>query len=123
MTFEGRIHRLEASLTAKEKFALWLHRAKADGGFLPYWEKELKGPLAPFEWFEDEEAYLLIIGIFADDGVDDDSVRDQALVDDPYRQRRHRYPCSSHFLQARFSRLVTCTKYSAGLTSSTSLTS
>jgi hypothetical protein len=26
---------------------------------LPYWEKELKGPLAPFEWFEDEEAYLL----------------------------------------------------------------
>ena len=32
-------------------------------------------------------------------------------------------PCSSHFLQARFSRLVSSTKYSAGLTSRTSLIS
>ena len=32
-------------------------------------------------------------------------------------------PCSSHFLQARFSRLVSSTKYSAGLTSRTSLVS
>jgi hypothetical protein len=59
VTLEGRIDKLEASLAAKEKFALWLHRAKAAGGFLPYWERELKGSLAPFEWFEDEEAYLL----------------------------------------------------------------
>jgi hypothetical protein len=56
---EGRIHRLETSLAAKEKFALWLHRTKTAGGFLPYWEMELKGPLVPFEWFEDEEAYFL----------------------------------------------------------------
>ena len=33
----------------------------------------------------------VVIGIFADDGVDDDPVRDQALGDDPHRQRRHRY--------------------------------
>ena len=59
MTLERRIHRLEASLAAKEKFSLWLHRAKAAGGFVPHWERELAGPLAPFEWFEDEEAYLL----------------------------------------------------------------
>jgi hypothetical protein len=56
---EGRIHRLEASLAAKEKFFLWLHYAKAAGGFAPYWERELAGPLAPLEWFEDEEAYFL----------------------------------------------------------------
>ena len=59
MTFEGRIQKLEKSLPAKEKFSLWFHRAKAAGGFVPYWERELAGPLAPFEWFEDEEAYLL----------------------------------------------------------------
>ena len=59
MTLEARIHKLEASLTAKEKFSLWFHRAKAAGGFVPYWEKELHGPLAPLDWFEDEEAYLL----------------------------------------------------------------
>lgn len=59
MTLETRIHKLETSLPAKEKFTLWLHRAKAAGGFVPYWEKELKGPLAPLDWFEDEEAYLL----------------------------------------------------------------
>jgi hypothetical protein len=56
---EGRIDKLEASLAAKEKFSLWLHRAKAAGGFVPYWETELKGPLAPLEWFENEEAYFL----------------------------------------------------------------
>lgn len=33
----------------------------------------------------------IVVGIFADDGVDDDSVRDQTLGDDPQRQRRHRY--------------------------------
>ncbi len=59
MTSKRRVHRLEASLDAKKKFLLWLHRAKAAGGFVAYWEKELKGPLAPFEWFEDEQAYLL----------------------------------------------------------------
>jgi hypothetical protein len=59
VTLEARIHKLETSLAAKEKFALWLHHAKAAGGFVPYWEKELKGPLAPFAWFEDEEAYFL----------------------------------------------------------------
>ena len=59
MTLEARIQKLETSLAAREKFSLWLHRAKAAGGFVPYWEKELSGPLAPFEWFEDEEAYLL----------------------------------------------------------------
>ena len=59
MTLEARIHKLETSLAAKEKFSLWLHRAKAAGGFVPYWEKELRGPLVPFEWFEDEEAYFL----------------------------------------------------------------
>lgn len=59
MTIEGRIHRLEKSLTSREKFSLWLRRAKAAGGLVPYWEKELKGPLVQFEWFEDEEAYLL----------------------------------------------------------------
>lgn len=60
MTIEGRIHKLEKSLAAKEKFSLWFHRAKAAGGFLPHWEKELKGPMAPFDWFVDEEAYLLL---------------------------------------------------------------
>jgi hypothetical protein len=55
----GRIHKLEGSLAAKEKFLLWLHHAKAAGGFVAYWEKELKGPMVPFEWFEDEEAYFL----------------------------------------------------------------
>lgn len=59
MTLEGRIHRLEASLPAKEKFFLWLHRAKAAGGIVPYWEMELKGPMVPFDWLEDEEAFLL----------------------------------------------------------------
>ena len=59
MTLETRIHKLETSLVAKAKFFLWLNRAKAAGGFVPYWEKELKGPLEPFEWFEDEEAYFL----------------------------------------------------------------
>ena len=59
MTLERRINKLETSLLAKEKFFLWLNRAKAAGGFVPYWEKELKGPLAPLEWFADEEAYLL----------------------------------------------------------------
>jgi hypothetical protein len=59
MTLEARIHKLEASLAAKEKFSLWFHRAKAAGGFVPYWERELKGSMAPFEWCEDEEAYLL----------------------------------------------------------------
>lgn len=59
MTIEGRIQKLERSLPAKEKFILWLRRAKAAGGFVPYWEKELKGPMVPFEWCEDEEAYLL----------------------------------------------------------------
>jgi hypothetical protein len=59
VTLETRIQRLEASLAAREKFSLWLHRAKAAGGFVPYWERELKGLLAPLEWFEDEEAYFL----------------------------------------------------------------
>jgi hypothetical protein len=59
VTIEGRIQKLERSLPAKEKFILWLRRAKAAGGFVPYWEKELKGPMVPFEWCEDEEAYLL----------------------------------------------------------------
>ena len=59
MTLEARIHKLEASLAAKEKFSLWFHRAKVAGGFWPYWEKELKGPLAPLDWFEDEEAFFL----------------------------------------------------------------
>ena len=59
MTIETRIHRLETSLAAREKFSLWFQRAKAAGGFVPYWERELKGPLAPLEWFEDEEPYLL----------------------------------------------------------------
>ncbi len=59
MTLETRIHKLETSLAAREKFTLWLHHAKAAGGFVSYWEKEMRGPLAPLEWFEDEEAYLL----------------------------------------------------------------
>jgi hypothetical protein len=59
VTVEGRIDRLEASLEPRRKFFLWLHRTKAAGGFFPYWEKELRGPLVQFEWFEDEEAYFL----------------------------------------------------------------
>jgi hypothetical protein len=59
VTLEARIQKLETSLPAKEKFFLWLHRAKATGGFETYWERELAGPLEPFEWFKDEEAYLL----------------------------------------------------------------
>jgi hypothetical protein len=59
VTIETRIRKLETSLAARAKFFLWLNRAKAAGGFVPYWEKELKGPLEPFEWFENEEAYLL----------------------------------------------------------------
>lgn len=59
MTSKRRIDKLESSLAAKKKFFLWLHRAKAAGGFVPYWEQELKGPLAPPNWFEDEEAFLL----------------------------------------------------------------
>jgi hypothetical protein len=59
VTLERRIHKLESSLAAREKFSLWFHRAKADGGFVRYWEGELKGSLVPLEWCEDEEAYLL----------------------------------------------------------------
>jgi hypothetical protein len=59
MTSERRINKLERSLAAKEKFSLWLRRAKAAGGLVPHWEKELSGPLAPFDWFDDEEAYFL----------------------------------------------------------------
>jgi hypothetical protein len=33
----------------------------------------------------------IVVGIFTDDGIDDDPVRDQAPGDDPHRQRRHRY--------------------------------
>ncbi len=59
MTSKRRIVKIEASLDGKTKFLLWLHRAKAAGGFEAYWEKELKGPLVPFEWFDDEGAFLL----------------------------------------------------------------
>ncbi len=59
MTSKRRVHRLEASLDAKKKFFLWLHRVKAAGGYVAYWELELKGPLVPFEWFEDEGAHFL----------------------------------------------------------------
>ena len=59
MAFNGRIQKLEASLAAKQKFLLWLEHAKAAGGFTSYWEGELKGPLVPFEWFADGEAYFL----------------------------------------------------------------
>lgn len=59
MTLETRIRKLETSLAAKEKFFLWLNRAKAAGGFVSYWEQELRGSMAPFDWCEDEEAYLL----------------------------------------------------------------
>jgi hypothetical protein len=59
VTFEARIQKLETSLTARDKFSLWFYRTKAAGGFVPYLEKELKGPLEPLGWFEDEEAYLL----------------------------------------------------------------
>lgn len=58
MTIEGRVHRLEASLEAEEKFFLWLQHAKAEGGFIRYWEHKLAGPLVPFEWFADEEAHF-----------------------------------------------------------------
>ena len=61
MRLGGRIDKLEASLPAKEKFSLWLHRAKAAGRFVPYWEGELAGPLASLEWFEDEEAHFLFV--------------------------------------------------------------
>lgn len=59
MAFQGRIQKLEASLEASKKFLLWLHDAKAAGGFILYWEREIRGPLVPLEWFADEEAYFL----------------------------------------------------------------
>jgi hypothetical protein len=59
MAFKGRIQKLEASLEAKKKFLLWLHDAKAVGGFISYWEREIRGSLVPLEWFADEEAYFL----------------------------------------------------------------
>ena len=59
MAFKGRIQKLEASLEANKKFLLWLHDAKAAGGFISYWEREIRGPLVPLEWFADEEAYFL----------------------------------------------------------------
>src|SRR5450631_3046159 len=40
----------------------------------------------------------IVVGIFAYDGLDDDSVRDQALGDDPRRQRRHGYALLFTFL-------------------------
>jgi hypothetical protein len=32
---------------------------KAAGGFVAYWEREIKGPLVPFKWFADEDAHFL----------------------------------------------------------------
>jgi len=51
-----------------------------------------------------------VVGVFAHDSIDDDPVRDQALGDDPHGSGAIATPCSSHALQARFSRLVTSTK-------------
>ncbi len=59
MALKARLQKLEASLEAKKQLFLWLQHAKAAGGFVPYWEQELKGPLGPFEWLADEEVYFL----------------------------------------------------------------
>jgi len=59
MTLKGRLQKVEEALDANKKFLLWLDHAKAVGGFVSYWERELKGPLVPFKWFGDEEAYFL----------------------------------------------------------------
>lgn len=61
MKLKGRINKLEKSLAGIEKFTLWFRRAKTAGGFVLYWEEELDGPLAPLEWFDDEEAHFLFI--------------------------------------------------------------
>jgi hypothetical protein len=59
MTLKGRLQKVEEALDANKKFFLWLDHAKAAGGFVTYWERELKGPLVSFKWFGDEEAYFL----------------------------------------------------------------
>jgi hypothetical protein len=45
MTLKGRLQKVEEALDANKKFLLWLDHAKAVGGFVSYWERELKGPL------------------------------------------------------------------------------
>ena len=59
MTLKGRLQKVEGALDANKKFFLWLDHAKAAGGFVTYWERELQGPLVPLKWFDDEEAYFL----------------------------------------------------------------
>ena len=59
MTQKGRISKLEAWLTAKQKFYSWLKEAKLAGGFIPYMEQARTGPLLPLEWLVDDEARFL----------------------------------------------------------------
>jgi hypothetical protein len=61
MTLKSRMQKLEASLHARERFFLWLHDAKAAGGFEIHWEQELRESLLPFEWLMDEEAHTLYL--------------------------------------------------------------
>src|ERR1700730_5298583 len=64
-----------------------------------------------------------MIAILADHRVDHDLVTGQALLDDSWGSGAETTPCSSHNLQARFSRLLINTKYFAGSTSSWELSS
>ena len=59
MTLKGRLQKIEEALDANKKFFLWLDHAKAAGGFVSYWERELQGPLVPLKWFGDKEGYFL----------------------------------------------------------------
>jgi len=64
-----------------------------------------------------------VVAVLADDGVDHNAVADQALLDIRGGSGAATTPCSSHLRQARFSRLLTSTKYRADSTSSCSLSS
>jgi hypothetical protein len=67
-----------------------------------------------------------MVGIFADHHIDDHSITGQAFLNVSKIRTgasAHSTPCSGHPSQARFSRLVSTTKYSAGFTSSCPLVS
>jgi hypothetical protein len=58
-----------------------------------------------------------MIQILANDGLNDQPIASQAFVDDLRRHRSTGYASFGQCWQARFSRLVTRTKYLAGSTS------
>lgn len=59
MAFGARMKKLEATLESKKRTLLWLEQAKAAGGFMQYWRQCLNGPIVPFAWLDDPDAFML----------------------------------------------------------------